>query len=76
MEIPGGRRSNAKPSGTENPVGWGVKVEKTLHGGGVWICSGTTHYTKSNIQTTLQKKYNQLRLISNKTKMVDQLKLG
>ena len=34
MEIPGGRGSNAKPSGTENPVGWGVKLEKTLCGGG------------------------------------------
>ena len=42
MEIPGGRGSNAKPSGTENPVGWGVKLEKTLRGGGVWIFSGTT----------------------------------
>ena len=34
MEIPGGRGSNATPSGTENPVGWGVKREKTLRGGG------------------------------------------
>ena len=42
MEIPGGRGSNAKPSGTENPVGWGVKLGKTLRGG-VWIFSGTTH---------------------------------
>ena len=25
---------NAKPSGTENPVGWGVKLEKTLRRGG------------------------------------------
>ena len=33
MEIPGGRGSNAKPSGTENPVGWGVKLEKNLRGG-------------------------------------------
>ena len=33
MEIPGGRGSNAKPSGMENPVGWGVKLEKTLRGG-------------------------------------------
>ena len=41
MEIPGGRGSNAKLSGTENPVGWGVKLEKTLRGG-VWIFSGTT----------------------------------
>ena len=35
MKIPGGRGSSAKPSGTENPVGWGVKLEKTLRGGGV-----------------------------------------
>ena len=34
MEIPGGGGSNVKPSGTENPVGWGVKLEKTLRGGG------------------------------------------
>ena len=34
MEIPGGMGSNAKPFGTENPVGWGVKLEKTLRGGG------------------------------------------
>ena len=34
MEIPGGRGSNAKPSGTENPVGWQDKLEKTLCGGG------------------------------------------
>ena len=33
MEIPGGRGSNTKPSGTENPVGLGVKLEKTLRGG-------------------------------------------
>ena len=33
MEIPGGRESNAKPSGTENPVGLGVKLEKTLSWG-------------------------------------------
>ena len=32
--IPGGRGSNAKPSGTKNPVGWGFKLEKTLRGGG------------------------------------------
>ena len=37
MEIPGGRGSNAKPSGTENPVGWGVKLGKTLRGGGMDI---------------------------------------
>ena len=30
----GGGGSNAKPSGTENPVGWVVKLGKTLWGGG------------------------------------------
>ena len=43
MEIPRGGGSNVKPSGMENPVGWGVKLEKTLGGGGGWIFSGTTH---------------------------------
>ena len=41
MQIPGGMGSNAKPSGTENPVRWGDKLEKR---GGVWIFSGTTHF--------------------------------
>ena len=48
MEIPRGRGSNAKPSGTENPVGWGVKLEKTLRGGGTWIFSGSTHWITRN----------------------------
>ena len=56
LEFPGGRGdqvekswkfqgvggNNVKPSGTENPGGWGLKLEKTLCGGGVWIFSGTT----------------------------------
>ena len=33
MEIPGCGGSNMKPSGMENPVGWGFKLEKTLCGG-------------------------------------------
>ena len=33
----GGGGSNTKPSGTENPVGWGVKLEKTLRGEGMDI---------------------------------------
>ena len=32
-----------KPSGTENPEGWGLKLEKPSVGGGVWIFSGTKH---------------------------------
>ena len=48
MEIPGGGGgggSTMKPHGKENPGGWGVKLGKTLcggGGGGVWIFSGTT----------------------------------
>jgi len=42
MEIPGGGGSSVKPPGTEDPGGWGVKLEKPLCGGGVWIFSGTT----------------------------------
>ena len=34
MEIPGGGGSNVKPSGTENPVRWGVKLEKNPPWGG------------------------------------------
>ena len=37
MEIPGGGGSNVKPSEMENPRGWGVKLEKSLHGGGMDI---------------------------------------
>ena len=29
----GGGGSNTKPSGTENPVGWGSNWKKTLRGG-------------------------------------------
>ena len=34
MEIPGGGGSSVKPTEMENPRGWGVKLEKTLCGGG------------------------------------------
>ena len=46
VEFPGGGGSTARPSGTENPGGWGVKLEKPSVGGGVWIFSGITqcHY--------------------------------
>ena len=37
MEIPGSGGSNAKPAGTKNPVWLGVKLEKTLRGGGMDI---------------------------------------
>ena len=45
VEFPGGGGSTARPSGTENPGGWGVKLEKPSVGG-VWIFSGTTQYNK------------------------------
>ena len=41
MEFPGGGGSTVRPSGTENPGGWGGQTGKTLRGG-VWIFSGTT----------------------------------
>ena len=34
MEFPGGGGSTARPSGTENPGGWGGQTGKTLRGGG------------------------------------------
>ena len=37
MEIPGGGGSTMKPLGKENPGGWGVKLGKTLRGGGMDI---------------------------------------
>ena len=46
MEIPGGGGSNAKPSGMENPVGWGGHTGKKPSLGGVWIFSGTTQCGK------------------------------
>ena len=52
MEIPGGGGSNVKPSGTENPVRWGVKLEKNPPwGGGVWIFSGTTHLALDRVKS-------------------------
>ena len=41
----GSTASTARPTGTENPGGWRVKLEKPSVGG--WIFSGTTHCTKS-----------------------------
>ena len=37
MEFPGGGGSTARPSGTENPGGWGGQTGKTLRGGGMDI---------------------------------------
>ena len=47
--------SHVKPSGTENPGGWGLKLEKTLRGG-VWIFSGTTHITLPSKVESHQKE--------------------
>ena len=37
MEFPGGGGSTVRPSGTENPGGWGGQTGKTLRGGGMDI---------------------------------------
>ena len=44
MEIPGGGGSNVKPSGTENPVGWGVQLEKIRRGEGGGVMDITTQF--------------------------------
>ena len=56
MEIPRGGGSNVKPSEMENPGGWGVKLEKTLHGGGMdifWnhtlLCSDRAWTTEASV---------------------------
>ena len=46
MEILGGEGSNVKPSGTENPVGWGVKLEKNPPWGG----GGYGYFLEPHIQ--------------------------
>ena len=55
MEIPGGKGSNAKPAGTENPVGWAVKLEKPSVGG-LWIFSETTQCIKLESQRLHKKR--------------------
>jgi len=42
--------SHVKPSETENPGGWRLKLEKTLRGG-VWIFSGTTQCGRNTTGT-------------------------
>ena len=56
MEIPGGRGSNTKPPGTENPVGWGIKLEKTLRGGGMDIFWNHTMFRR-NLQSPVWKRH-------------------
>ena len=46
MEFPGGGGSTARPSGMENPGGWGGQTGKTLRGGGMdifWNHTFTIH---------------------------------
>ena len=48
MEFPGGGGSTARPSGTENPGGWGGQTGKTLRGGGMdifWNHTLTKNFT-------------------------------
>ena len=47
MEFPGGGGSTARPSGTENPGGWGGQTGKTLRGGGMDIFWNHTLALKS-----------------------------
>ena len=37
FEIPGGGGNNVKPSGAENPAGWGLKLKKPSVEGGMDI---------------------------------------
>ena len=61
MEFPGGGGSTVRPSGTENPGGWGGQTGKTLRGGGMdifWnhtlqVTSGHGHIIYSVIITYL-----------------------
>ena len=46
MEIPGARGSNTKPSGTENPVGWGGQARKNP----LW--GGYGYFLEAHITTT------------------------
>ena len=81
LEFPGGRGdqvekswkfqgvggNNVKPSGMENPGGWGLKLEKTLRGGGgmdifwnhtlysildTWISTRISKYFFNQLQST------------------------
>ena len=48
MEFPGGGGSTARPSGTENPGGWGGQTGKTLRGGGMDIFWNHTIFLNSS----------------------------
>ena len=51
QEIPEGWGGGViiNPPGTEIPRGWGAKINKTFHGAGVWIFSGTAQCKKTGI---------------------------
>ena len=50
MEFPGGGGSAVRPSGTENPGGWGGQTGKTLRGGGMDIFWNHTILIKQHLQ--------------------------
>ena len=66
MEIPGGRGSNAKPSGAENPVGWGVKLQKTLRGGSMDV-----FWKHTILEKKLYRKFFQMTLMVKETVNLD-----
>ena len=51
MEFPGGGGSTARPSGTENPGGWGGQTGKTLRGGGMDIFWNHTFPVNSKLSS-------------------------
>ena len=63
MEFPGGGGSTARPSGTENPGGWGGQTGKTLRGGGMDIF--WNHTFKLDLNNTQKNFFN------NNSRLVD-----
>ena len=57
MEFPGGGGSTARPSGTENPGGWGGQTGKTLRGGGMDIFWNHTLSIKYSGKRELQYNF-------------------
>jgi len=56
MEIPGGGGSTVKPPGTENPGGWGFKLEKKPSMGGMDIFWNHTFTKKFNSKQRKKQK--------------------
>ena len=65
MEFPGGGGSTARPSGTENPGGWGGQTGKTLRGGGMDIFWNHTIHKLDILKSSSAVKAS-LRLFSHK----------